>query len=307
MRIGILGGTGFIGSAIADKMAAAGHSLQLLVRPGSESRAAGQGSRVLFTGDVTDAAALRSVFEGCDAAVYSIGILKEDRRRGITFEELHFRSVVRAVDAAKSSGAKRFLLVSALGVKPDGNDYQSTKFRAEEYLKNSGLEYIILRPSIVWGDPRGRDEFCTMLARELIRKPIPAPDFYLPGRVSPDALRFAPVCVSDVAEASLRTLERPGSVGKTYFLGGSASFSWKETVQIIARACGKKKWFVPVPLPLAAIGAGLLAPTGLLPVSPAMLSMLAEGSVTHDGGAAWFELGMIPREFNPGALSYLHV
>ena len=92
--------------------------------------------------------------------------------------------------------------MSANGVKADGTPYQVTKYEAEEYLKASGLDWTIFRPSVIFGDPGERMEFATQLASDIIRPPLPAPLFF--DGVSPlnaGQFRLSPVHVEDVAQA----------------------------------------------------------------------------------------------------------
>ncbi|NJN48205.1 MAG: NAD(P)H-binding protein, partial [Candidatus Competibacteraceae bacterium] len=119
--------------------------------------------------------AIRQTLTGCDAAIYSIGILREFKNRGITFDELQYQGAVRAIDAAVDLGVKRFILMSANGVKAEGTPYQISKYRAEQHLQNTDLDWTIFRPSVIFGDPRGKMEFCTQLQAQLINPPIPAP------------------------------------------------------------------------------------------------------------------------------------
>lgn len=91
-------------------------------------------------GSVEDVAAVAECVAGSDAAVYLIGILGEDQTCGVTFEGLQRKGVERAIADARAAGIRRFLLMRANGVKPEGRSYQLTKFQAEEALKASGLD-----------------------------------------------------------------------------------------------------------------------------------------------------------------------
>ena len=69
---------------------------------------------------------------------------------------------------------KKFILMSANGIEKNITDYQRTKLAAENYLMQSELNYTIFRPSVIFGDPKGRMEFATQLLNEMIIPPIPA-------------------------------------------------------------------------------------------------------------------------------------
>jgi len=149
MRVAIFGGTGFVGSYLIDALIASGHQPSVLVRSGSESKVRQAKRCRLVTGDLSSKTAIDGALEGCDAVIYTVGILQEFPKRGITFEELQYRGAVRVVEAATNCGIRRLLLMSANGVKVPGTPYQESKFRAEEYAKASGLDVTIFRPSVL--------------------------------------------------------------------------------------------------------------------------------------------------------------
>ncbi|HEX6260425.1 MAG TPA: NAD(P)H-binding protein, partial [Woeseiaceae bacterium] len=248
MRTAIFGGTGFFGSYLVDALLDAGHEPALLVRPGSDRKVRQADRCAMTSGEIDDPAAIARTLEGCEAAIYLVGILREDRPAGVTFDALQYRGACRVIDAAKASNIARFLLMSAHGVKPDGTAYQRTKFEAECYLAASGLRGTVFRPAVIFGDPRGRMEFATQLRDQMIRPPIPAPAFF--SGLSPSARSFSmtPVHVEDVASAFVRALDNEAAVGRTLELGGSEELSWPEIIRRIAAACGRRKLIVPVPV-----------------------------------------------------------
>lgn len=305
MKVALFGGTGFVGSYLVDHLLAAGHEPRVLVRPGSESKLQQPERCEVVPGDIDQPQAVAACLEGADAAIYNIGLIREFPSRGITWEAMHFAGAKTAIDAAVRGGVQRFLLMSANGVKPEGTGYQSTKYRAEQYLAASGLDWTVFRPSVVFGDPRGRMEFCTQLRDEMIAKPIPAPLFHA-GLWPAGAGRFhmSPVAVGDVAEAFVRALAEPASVGRVFHLGGPEALEWREILGVIAAAVGRKKVMLPAPVgPVRAVAA-LLDRFEWFPVTRPQLQMLLEGNAC-DGGAAWELFGIRPTRFEVGALGYL--
>ena len=95
----------------------------------------------------------------CSTVIYNIGIIRQFNSKDITFEKLHYEFAKMVIDRAVHYDIKHFILMSANGVKSEGTGYQTTKFRAEEYLKSSGLNYTIFRPSLVFGKPKNDQEF----------------------------------------------------------------------------------------------------------------------------------------------------
>jgi len=304
MRVAIIGATGFVGSYLLDQLIESGHEPSVLVRAGSDNKLRHAGDCRITTGEVSAQSAVAETCRDCDAIIYNVGILKEDRRRGVTFEELQFEAVKRSVKAARESGVRRFILMSANGVKAGGTAYQDTKFRAEEVMRNSGLEWTVFRPSVVFGDPRGRMEFATQLYRDMIAPPVPAIGFFNGLHPSRGALLMSPVHVTDVATVFVRAVEDDALVGKVIELGGPEALSWSEMLERIAAASGKRKWIIPMPIGLMKLAALLLDWIPAFPVTRDQLTMLAEGNTVEEGMLPEL-LGKAPAAFSIENLAYL--
>lgn len=296
MRVAIFGATGFVGNYLVRALLAAGHEPSVLVRPGSEKKL-GQAERCRVTaGDIGSVDAIRKTLEGCDAVIYNIGLLKEFPRRGITFEEAHFTGVQRVIEAAQDIGVRRFLLMSANGVRQSGTPYQETKFRAEELLRATNLDWTIFQPSVIFGDSGGTQEFSHQLYNELVKPPVPAVAF--PG------VEMSPVFIDDVVDAFVNALADPSTVGKTYALGGPEVLSWKQMVERVAAAAGRDKWFVTMPLGLMKIGATFFDWLPFFPATRDQLTMLEEGN-TADPSIVESLTGRPAAAFDPENLVYL--
>ena len=305
VKVAIIGGTGFVGGHLTEALLAAGHEVSLLVRAGSESKVRQTGRVETTSGDISSADALKSVMEGCSAVIYNVGILREFPSRGITFEESQYQGLVRTVEAARDIGIKRLLLMSANGVKQKGTPYQETKFRAEEYARQSGLDVTVLRPSVIFGDPEGKMEFATQLFNDMVRPPIPAVSFFS-GR-SPDrgAVVMSPVHIDDVARAFVAVLENDKTIGQTFALGGPEVLTWQTMVRRIAEATGRTKWLLPMPIWIMRIGATLFDWLPFFPVTRGQLTMLEEGN-TADPAVLKQLIGRDPQDFSVDALGYLN-
>ena len=241
-RIGLFGGTGFVGSYLVDALLASNFHPVVLVRAGSEAKLRQLNRCTIVNGDIDDADAIKRVADDSDALIYNIGILREFPKRGITFAKLQDDAARRVMDAAAAAGVRRFLLMSANGVKPGGTAYQRSKYNAEAYLQATNLDWTIFRPSVLFGDPRGRMEFATQLSAEIIDSPLPAPLFHA-GLLPFGAGGFcmSPVHVSDVAAAFVKALQDPQTIGQTFHLGGPESITWREILKRLAAARGRRK------------------------------------------------------------------
>lgn len=304
MRIAIAGGTGFVGSYLVDAFLDAGHELAVLVRPGSESKAHRASECSLVPGDISSTAALSRLVDGCQAAVYNIGILRESPREGITFEKLQRDGALGLIDAAVEAKVGRFLLMSANGVKPTGTPYQRTKFEAERALEASGLAGTVFRPSVIFGDPRGRDEFASQLCREMVCMPLPAVAFHNGLLPTSRSVEMSPVHVRDVASAFGAALEDSSTHGRTYTLGGPEVLGFREIVQRIAAAVGKTKPILPMPISVMRVAATLLDRIPQFPVTRDQLTMLSEGNAAPPDELESL-IGRKPAAFEPSNLGYL--
>ncbi len=281
MRVAIVGGTGYVGSYLVDELLEQGHDVCQLVRPGSEHKARQADSTRVVSGSIDSATCIAELVSACDAVIYCVGILRESPRNGITYEATQYDGVVKTVDAAIENGVARFLLMSAIGVKSPGTRYQETKKQAEDLVLASNLKATIFRPSVIFGDPRGRMEFATQLFRDMVQKPIPAVGFFSGMRPASGAILMSPVHVKDVARAFVNSLTDPSTIGKTYNLGGPEILSWPEMIRRIAATTGRKKWIIPIPITLMKLAATLFDWLPFFPVTRDQLTMLQEGNTAN--------------------------
>jgi NADH dehydrogenase len=136
-RIAVLGGTGFVGTALVSRLATAGHELRVLTRDPSNGRsfAVLPTVRMLQT-DVHDESALRTAFTDCDTVVNLVGILNEKGFSGAGFTRAHAELTRKTVAAAAASGVSRLLHMSALGAAVDGPSfYLQSKGVAESHVR----------------------------------------------------------------------------------------------------------------------------------------------------------------------------
>ena len=296
MRIAIVGGTGFVGGYLLDALVGGGHEVAALLRPGSESKLRHSDKVTAVPGNLDSPESLRTLVEGADAVIYNVGLLREFPRRGITFEKTQYQGVVDTVAAMQGAGVSRLLLMSAIGVKDPGTKYQSTKCRAERHALASGLDVTVLRPSVIFGDPRGTMEFATQLYRDMIRPPLPAVAF--PG------VKMSPVFAGDVADAFVGALGDDATIGKTIELAGPEVLEWGDMVERIAAAVGRSKIVLPMPLWVMKTGATLFDWLPFYPVTRDQLIMLEEGN-TAPPDALQRLIGRPPRAMTAEVLAYL--
>ena len=315
MKVSIFGGSGFVGDYIINELIENDLTPYVLVRLGNESKITKYEQCKIITGNIENNTAIEQTMMNTEAVIYNIGIIREFKSSPSlstlvhddkTFEKLHYEGLKKCVDTAKKLNIKRFILMSANGVKENGTGYQSTKFRAEKYLKDSGLDWTIFQPSLIFGDSSGKQEFCKQLKKDMLSLPFPVPLFhegFLPFNAG--AFKMSPVHVEDVAKCFVNSLSERKSIEKTFSLGGK-EMTWKEIIKNIAIASDKEdKIFIPAPVLPIKIVASLFDRFGWFPISKDQLTMLLEGN-TCDGSEAYSLFNIKnPIEFNLDSLKYL--
>jgi len=306
MKIAVFGGTGFVGSYIIDNLIESQYTPRVLVREQSKKKIISADKCDVVIGDIFDEEAIREVISGVDAVIYTIGLIREFPSLGVTFEKLHFEGAVKCMDLTSEAGVKRFILMSANGVCPDGTGYQKTKWMSEQYLKNTDLDWTIFRPSTIFGNPRGegRPEFFTQLKSDLIDLPLPAPLFHqglLPFNAG--SFLMSPIHIKDVAQFFVKSIKEEKYYGQVFELGNE-NHTWKEMLKMLTAAINKNKLMIPAPIgPVMAV-ASVLDRFSWFPATKDQLTMLAEGN-TCDSSKLFADFEIEPTPLNPDNLSYL--
>ena len=155
MKVSIFGASGFVGDYILKELLRNNFQPYALVRYGSEYKIENKEGIKIITGDLDNSTALEQTMINTEAVIYNVGIIREFKSSGITFDKLHYIYLKKVVEIAKKLNISRFILMSANGVKNNGTGYQKTKYKAEQYLRESGLKWTIFRPSLIFGDSCG--------------------------------------------------------------------------------------------------------------------------------------------------------
>ena len=273
-RILITGGTGFVGSEI--RKALADRELRLLVRDPSSVRDAGAAE--LVRGDVLDPASLEPAMAGVDAVIHLVAIIEESGDK--TFDLVIRQGSENVVTAARNAGVRRLVHMSALGAQPNpAYPYLNAKWGAEQAVRQSGLEWTIIRPSVIFGP---RDGFVNVLAGLIRRAPV------IPVVGSGES-KFQPVAVGEVAAVYRAVLDEPTAIGQTYELGGGETYSYEEMLDVIAAQLGKRKpkLHLPVGLMRTVVALSSPLPKSLRPpVTKEQLNMLALDNCTDQSATA---------------------
>ena len=256
-RILVLGGTGFVGRALCEKLSERSPSDRIVVPTRRVPR--GNGVRLLPTvdlmvGDVNDPATLARCVAGSDVVVNLVAILHGSRAQ---FERAHVALPQQLVQACKAAGVRRIVHVSALGVGKDApSDYLRSKTAGEAVLMGSGLDVSVLRPSVIFG---AHDQFINLFARLQSLAPL------IP--LAGSSARFQPVWVEDVAAAIAHCIDTKATVGKVYECAGPQVYTLSEIVRLAGRWSGHERPQIPLP---AWAGRLQAATMEMLPGTPLM-------------------------------------
>ena len=307
-RILLIGGTGFVGQALAHRLARADGdaAAPVLVLP-TRHRDRARSLCVLPTAnvveaDVHDPQTLRDLMAGCDAVINLVGILHGGEARaaehyGAGFARAHVELPCKIAEAAHQAHVRRVLHVSALGAAigaPSG--YLRSKAAGEAALITSGLDLTIVRPSVIFG--RG-DAFMTLFAELAAVAPV----FPLAGA----DVRFAPVWVEDVVTVLVESLRRSGSIGEIYPLCGPREYRLRELVAYAAELGGHPRKVIGLPGPLAWMQARAMELLPDPPMTRDNLRSMKVPSVCPAGCTLPFDLVATPLEaIAPGYLKPRH-
>jgi nucleoside-diphosphate-sugar epimerase len=259
LKVLLTGGTGFLGRAVARRLAADGHELRLLAREGSKLRGLPGGIEVR-RGDVTDSASFAAAAIGCEAVMHMAGLVKTWLPDSTQFDRVNMGGLTNALTVARNAGARLVYTSSFIAVGPTGetpaderqvhegyrfrNDYERTKALADAEARRAiefGQDVVILYPGVVYG-PGELNE--ANLVVKMIRDHLAG---RLPGIVGSGEPRWSYAFIEDVAQAHVAALDR-GRKGERYFLGGD-NVSMNDFFALLESLSGRPapRWHIPYP------------------------------------------------------------
>jgi NADH dehydrogenase len=298
MRVGVAGGTGFVGAAITAELRRRGHRPVVLSRGGDASRGPLPDDVEVREADVRDAASLPDALRGLDALVIALAfpnLPMENPRRGNTFMEVDAAGTEHLVAAARSAGVRHVVYMSGAGAASDAREvWFRAKARAELAVRESGIPFTIVRPTWIYG-PRD-----AALNRFLgFARALPLVPMTNAGRQL-----LAPVFVDDIGILVADALADPAAAGQTFEIGGPETLPLNEIIHRALRVARLDRPLMPGPTPLIKLGA---VPLSWLPEPP-----LTPGAVDFINQPATVDIGPLlarmPRRLTPldeGLASYL--
>jgi NADH dehydrogenase len=269
-RILVMGGTGFVGRAVLERLVerngGGGGLLRVPTRRLGHARDVQSLPTVeVVQADVHDEAQLTRLLAGVDAVIQLVASLHGSEA---SFRRVHVELLQKLVRACQAQGVRRVVQVSALGL-PAGagaaaqtppSNYLRSKLEGEAVLKaaqaTAGLQLTLLRPSVIFG---AEDRFLNTFAQLQAVAPV------MP--LAGGGARFQPVWVEDVASAVVRCLDQPDTIGQTYELAGPEVYTLSRLVQLSGLWSGNERPQIPLPASVGKLQALMME---LLPGEPLM-------------------------------------
>ena len=147
--------------------------------------------------DIFDPSSWKDHLEQCTAVIHSIGIIEEQPEQGITYDRVIYQSAKVTADAAKEAGVPRFIYISAGGAGPDTpKGYMLAKEKAEAYIATMGLDVVILKPGMIYGEEQPE----TMEENAKIQQLLADP------KIGPHIRPHCPLHVSVIAKAVVTSI-----------------------------------------------------------------------------------------------------
>ena len=206
---------------------------------------------------------------------------------------------------AKKENVRKIIYISANGVDQLDTEYQTSKYLAEQYLQNNFDNWIIFRPSVVYGDPGDKIEFLTQLKNDIINKPLPVPLFF---KINPFQVkrffRSNPVHVKDLATLIVRSLASDISRNKIHSVGGPTETTWYSMLKEISAVMSKNKPFVPVPVFFLYLAALIFDRLPFFPITAAQIKMLKTDNICNSE-ELFNQYDISPTSFSKMNIKYL--
>ena len=290
----ILGGTGFVGRHVCEKLHRQGWALTLPTRHVSHATAVQHLPRLTaMEVDLHAPGALEQLLPGHDAVVNLVAVLHGNEAR---FEKTHVQLVGKIAAACAASGVRRLIHISALGAAEDSPSmYQRSKARGEALLRAAGLDLTVLRPSVIFGHG---DRFLNLFAQ--LQRLFPV----MPLACA--SARFQPVWVEDVAHAVLHCLEDSTTINQIYECAGPEVLTLAELVRLAGRFGSQERPVIPLPMGLGRLQALMME---LAPGEPLMsrdnLDAMQVDNIASGACLGLAALGIVPASVSAVAPAYL--
>lgn len=272
MRIAVTGGSGFVGQHLLKRLLKDNHEITVLSHrknnPGTF-----EGNVHVVSGSVDSPEEMVPAFQGSTAVYHLVGIIAETKTND--FEKTVAQGTRNVVVACQEAQVEKIIFLSALGTSEQATTaYHRTKFEAEQAVIGSGLEWVILRASIIYGKGDG---FLTLMSKIIKWSPL-TPIF------GDGVYKMQPVYIDDLTEAMTKALDLPQASRQIIDIGGPEQLEYEEIINHIKQALKLRRLNFNIPFavirPVATVLESLLTPAPLTRDQLTMLRMGNTGDIT---------------------------
>ena len=262
MKVAITGAAGFVGRHLINRLLSEGHETVCI-----DVRWPTIGFESFINNDLSDVSKLKDAFRGCDVVAHCAGINHEHGAQ--SFQRVHVEGTRNVVEAAKAVGVRKVVLMSFLRARPDcDSPYHESKWAAEEIVRNSGLDYTVIKAGVVYG--RG-DHLLDHLSHALLTFPI----FALVG-LKQKSVR--PLAIEDLVYVMRAAIVDRRLKSQTIALLGAEEIYLSEAVRRVAQVLDKQPLMLPLPVWCHKLMAQVFEWTMKIPLaSLAQITILSEG------------------------------
>jgi NADH dehydrogenase len=273
----VAGGTGLLGSAIVHELLKRDEPVAVLGRNEEKIKRRFGESVEARAGDVTRPESLTAAMQGVDTVINAVQIPTspiEIPRKGWTFENVDYKGTVNLVDAARSASVKRFVYLSAIGADVNGpKHWFRFKGMAEQHVRDSGLDWSIVRPTWVFGP---EDDSLNRIIG--FSKFLPFVPLFGDGRQA-----MQPVFVDDVGKVVADAVTKPEAVGEVFELGGPEVMSMNEVLQTALDVMGRKRFILHQPVVVGKVAGRVASLLPNPPLSADAVDFINEPAVADTG------------------------
>ncbi len=273
MRAFVSGGNGFLGQGMTSALLDAGWQVRCQVRRRGKSVFGEICGVEKFVATEQAVGRFAQGMQGCEVVFNLVGIIREFPGKGVTFRKAHPVFTGKLLEACQQAGVKRYIHMSALAVDSGLQiGYNISKMASEKLVRESGLNWTIVRPSLIFGPG---DRFAVEFA-DWIKKGVPIPV------IGKGDYRLMPVSRKDLCRGMEKLIGQQESFGKIYNIGGAEKMSYMEILRVIEKAAGRKAKLLKMPVGLILLGAKMLGRFPWFPATVDMIKQLLEESITED-------------------------
>lgn len=302
LRVAVDGATGYLGNHVVDALRRHNIHVRCIVHSGA--RLQDREFLKSIGADVVEASlegngeGLRAALADCDVAIHLIGSIAP--KKGESLADLHGVQTANLVAAAKAAKVKKLVQITALGTARDAaSEYHRTKWTAEEHIRQSGIPFVIYRPSLIIGKTVGnRDSKLVTRYMELVttRPRVPL--------IGGGDNKLQPIFVADLAQAIAGCVTSDQFDNQTFEMGGPQVLSMRLFVEKLITLNGLKKPVLAIPSCAAKILAVCCEAVQSVPlVSKDQVKLSSQDNICKDN-ALHSVFGIVPTSVDDALKTY---